>query len=231
VEGPDGRFYAFATYVSTELVDIEPDEEQRKQHVTRVQQQQDKAVLRVLDLTTGDTATHQRDAVYTFLQPWLSRLADEVLGKYRPLYCLDPEDWEIDVVMRIGQDKQLPGATFPGLALPQQHRVFALWRALNAFGRTAINGEPGTGKTRIHIALMALFAHLWQEREGMFRGRKLPRWVKRLRRAWKANPHAGLRAPRAAAHSRDADARRASLGEGDRGGLAGRRSDRDRRSS
>ncbi len=113
VAGPDGRRYAFATYVSTELADIEPDEEQRKKRVTRVQQQQDKAVLHVLDLTTGESVTYQRDAVYTFLQPWLPLLANQVLATYQPLYRLDPEDWEIDVVMRIGQDKQLPGAPFP----------------------------------------------------------------------------------------------------------------------
>ncbi len=90
-------------------------------------------------------------------------------------------------------------APFPGLAVPQQHRVYAMWRSLNRCGRTAIQGEPGTGKTRMHIALMALFAFVWHARDGVLAqpGRKLPFWVKRLRRAWKANRRTIGDAPRA----------------------------------
>jgi hypothetical protein len=52
------------------------------------------------------------------------------------------------VVSQFGRDKQLPNAAFPGLSLAQQHRVYAMGRALDASGRSAIQGEPGTGKVR-----------------------------------------------------------------------------------
>jgi len=53
--------------------------------------------------------------------------------------------WQIQVACRIGQDKQLHGAEFPGLSVAQQHRAYALYASLTTLGRAAIQGEPGTG--------------------------------------------------------------------------------------
>lgn len=197
VQGPDGKWYAFGTYVTTKMVSVKPTEEQLQKRVIHVEQQQDHAIMRVLSLETGKTATYQGDEVHTFLAPWLPLLAGDVLREYQPLYQLDPEDWEIDVVTRVGLDKQLPNSERAGLAPQQMHRVFAMWRAACEDGRVAIQGEPGTGKTRMHIALLALFAFMWQHRTTYFQGRKLPRWVKGIRRAWKANPRTVGDAPNA----------------------------------
>src|SRR5260370_20062472 len=93
------------------------------------------------------------------------------------------------VVSNIGKDKQLPGAAFPGLAVAQQHRVYAMSRAIDAKGRTAIQGEPGTGKTRMGIATAARLAYRWRQRNAAeFRQQAQPGWIKHLRRAWLANP-------------------------------------------
>src|SRR4029079_17884886 len=66
------------------------------------------------------------------------------------------------VAATIGIDKQLPRAAHPGLADPQIHRVNAMFMALAQKRRVAIQGQPGTGKTRMIIALMAQNAYYWQ---------------------------------------------------------------------
>src|SRR5205807_693402 len=134
-------------------IETEEREKLRERGVVHVamRQWQDKPILGILNLETGETRYEQREAVFTFLQPWLSTLAARVVEKCQPLYGLDPADWELRVVSQFGQDKQLPNAAFPGLSLAQQHRVYAMGRALDATARTAIQGEPGTGKTRLAV--------------------------------------------------------------------------------
>src|SRR5260221_13998941 len=62
--------------------------------------------------------------------------------------------------------------------------------ALDASGRTAIQGEPGTGKTRLAVATAARQAYHWRHRNTtLFRdGHAQPAWVSGLRRAWLKNP-------------------------------------------
>jgi SAM-dependent methyltransferase len=173
-------------------VETEEREKLRERGVVRVavRQWQDKPILGVLNLETGETRYEQGEAVFSFLSPWLSTLAARVVEKRRPLYRLDPTDWELRVVSQFGRDKQLPNAAFPGLSLAQQHRVYAMGRALDASGRTAIQGEPGTGKTRLAVATAARQAYHWRHRNtALFRdGRPQPAWVSGLRRAWLKNP-------------------------------------------
>jgi Uncharacterised methyltransferase family (DUF6094) len=195
--GPDGLPYVFTTYVTTEMVDVEVDEDARARHVTRIQQQQDKAVLGLLSLTTGEIRYEQGDAAFAFLTPWLPALAAQVLARRDPIYQLDPEDWQIAVVAGIGIDKTLPGAAHAGLAVPQMHRAFAIYRGVCELKRVAIQGEPGTGKTRMCTALFAQLAYRWQQRDTIFRGQPQPAWVRRLKKAWKANLNTIGDAPRA----------------------------------
>ena len=188
--------YLLTAFVGQEWVSMPVDAEEREKlrergvvHVA-VRQWQDKPILGVLNLATGETRYEQGEAVFTFLQPWLSTLASHVIEKRRPLYQLDPADWELRVVSQFGRDKQLPHAAFPGLSLAQQHRVYAMGRALDVKGRTAIQGEPGTGKTRLAVATAARQAYHWRYRNtALFRdGHQQPAWVRGLRRAWLKNP-------------------------------------------
>ncbi len=195
VRGPDGIPHLFTSFVTQEWISIEIDDEEREKQRERgvvhleVRQQQDKPILGVLNLASGSSHYYQGEEVFTYLRPWLGTLAARVIEKRKPLYRLDPADWELRVVSRIGNDKQLPGAAFPGLAVAQQHRVYAMSRAIDAKGRTAIQGEPGTGKTRMGIATAARLAHRWRQRNAAeFRQEAQPSWVKQLRRAWLANP-------------------------------------------
>ncbi len=173
-------------------IETEEREKLRERGVVHVamRQWQDKPILGILNLETGETRYEQGEAVFTFLQPWLATLAVRVVEKRQPLYRLDPADWELRVVSQFGQDKQLPNAAFPGLSLAQQHRVYAMGRALDATTRTAIQGEPGTGKTRLAVATAARQAYHWRHRNtALFRqGQTQPAWVRGLRRAWLKNP-------------------------------------------
>jgi hypothetical protein len=193
--GPEGTPHLFTSFVTQEWISIEIDEEEREKQRERgvvhleVKQQQDKPILGVLNLASGSSHYYQGEEVFTYLQPWLPTLAARVIEKRKPLYQLDPADWEMRVVSNIGKDKQLPGAAFPGLAVAQHHRVYAMSRAIDAKGRTAIQGEPGVGKTRIGIATVARLAYRWRQRNAAeFRQEAQPGWVKHLRRAWLANP-------------------------------------------
>ena len=173
-------------------IDTEEREKLRERGVVHVamRQWQDKPILGILNLATGETRYEQGEAVFTFLQPWLATLASRVVEKRQPLYRLDPADWELRVVSQFGRDKQLPNAAFPGLSLAQQHRVYAMGCALDATGRTAIQGEPGTGKTRLAVATAARQAYHWRHRNTVLFRNGCPQsaWVSGLRRAWLKNP-------------------------------------------
>jgi SAM-dependent methyltransferase len=194
--GPDGGQYVFVTCVTQKWVHITLDpeelERERQKGVARVevQQQEDHPILGVLNLTSGEVVYYQGEAVFEYLAPWLSRLATRVLAKRQPLYRLDPADWELEVCARIGTDKQLPGAAYPGLVPPQLHRVFAMGAALDVRGRVAIQGEPGTGKTRQSTALMARQAARWRQQQTCQQAERQPAWMRRLRLAWQTQPRA-----------------------------------------
>ncbi len=192
--GDDAIPHLLTAFVGQEWVSMRVDEEEqaklRERGVVHVsmRQCQDKPILGVLNLHTGTSHYYQGEEVFTFLRPWLQTLAAQVIAKRQPLYRLDPQEWELRVLTQFGTDKQLPHAEFPGLAPAQQHRVYAMRRSIDTRGRTAIQGEPGTGKTRLATATAALMAYRWRYRLSEFGGRKHPTWMKELRRAWLKNP-------------------------------------------
>ena len=192
--GSDAKPHLFTSFVGQEWVSMQIDAEEREKlrergvvHVS-MRQTQDKPILGVLDLEQGTSRYLQGDEVFAFLQPWLHTLAARVVEKRIPRYQLNPEDWEIRVVSQFGTDKQLHGAAFPGLAPAQQHRVYAMGRSIDLTGRTAIQGEPGTGKTRLAAATAARMAYRWRRRITEFRQTVQPAWIAGLRRAWLKNP-------------------------------------------
>lgn len=189
--------HLFTAFVGQEWVALTVDDEEREKLRERgvvqvsARQWQDKPILGVLNLATGETRYEHGEAVFTFLRPWLNTLAERVIEKRQPLYQLDPADWELRVVAQFGRDKQLPNAAFPGLSIAQQHRVYAMGRALDRKGRTAIQGEPGTGKTRLGVATAARMAYHWRHRNSsLFKQEpgSQPAWIRGLRRAWLKNP-------------------------------------------
>lgn len=195
VQSPDGSWFLLTTFVAQEwvayeLTEEEQEEERKKGTLNaRVEQLEDKAILGVLDLTSGAITYYQQADVYRFLTDggWLPTLAAQCRARRNPIYQLNPEDWQLHLACHIGVDKHLQGAPHPGLSVAQQHRSYALYAAVHTLGRAAIQGEPGTGKSRMLTLLMAQMAYRWKERDGIFRGQKQPAWMRRLKKVWKAN--------------------------------------------
>lgn len=189
LEGPDGAEYMFSSFVTTRWQDVEVDEDEEARHIVEKKQLQDLPILGVLNLSTGQTTHYYGAEAYDFLDPWYPILAKIILAEYRPLYDLNPDDWMIRTALSVATDKKLPGGE-PGLAVAQMHRVFAHWYATLLQGKVAFQGERGVGKTRILIVLMALYMEYWAHRDdaAFLAQQKIqwrPRWLKRLRAAWK----------------------------------------------
>jgi hypothetical protein len=203
-DGPEAAPHLLTAFVGREWasmpIDAEEREKMREHGIVEVKmrQFQDKPILGILNLATGQTRYEQGEAVFTFLTPWLGQLAATVVERRQPRYRLDPASWEMRVVSQFGQDKQLPNAAFPGLSTAQQHRVYAMGRALDQTGRVAIQGEPGVGKTRLTTAVAARMAYQWRHRnepelfeqgqQGQQGRQPQPPWIAGLRRAWLKNP-------------------------------------------
>src|SRR5215213_6670877 len=163
ISGPNGQQVVLLTNMGKHLIAATIETAERERGVVAKAQEIDNPLLGVLDLASGETSYYQGDAVFTFLDDWLPILASQILTLRQPRYDLNNgDDWMLQVAAQIGVDKQLPRATHPGLADPQIHRVNAMFLALAHKRRVAIQGQPGTGKTRMIIALMAQNAFYWQ---------------------------------------------------------------------
>lgn len=163
ISGPHGQQVVLLTNMGKQVIAASIETAERERGVVAKSQEIDNPLLGVLDLASGETSYYQGDAVFAFLDDWLPILATQILALRQPRYDLNnADDWMLQVAAQIGTDKQLPRATHPGLADPQIHRVNAMFMALAHKRRVAIQGQPGTGKTRMLIALMAQNAFYWQ---------------------------------------------------------------------
>lgn len=193
-EGLAEQHCLFTAFIGSQWVKLpiggEEREKMRESGVIRAEarQWQDQPVLGVMDLDAGTSRYYEGNAALAFLEPWLKRLAEQVTKLRPPLYLLNPADWELRLLTQFATDKRLPGAEFPGLAPAQIHRICAMGQSLDVTGRTALQGEPGTGKTRMGTGSAARQAYRWRYRWQEFAGHKQPFWVKKLRRAWLKNP-------------------------------------------
>ncbi len=163
INGPRGEQVVLLTNMGKQVIAATIETAERERGVVAKSQEIDNPLLGVLDLASGATSYYQGDAVFSFLDDWLPILATQILALRQPRYDLNnADDWMLQVAAQIGVDKQLPRAIHPGLADPQIHHVNAMFLALAHKRRVAIQGQPGTGKTRMIIALMAQNAHYWQ---------------------------------------------------------------------
>src|SRR5215210_7320808 len=163
ISGPHGQQVVLLTNMGKQVIAATIETAERERGVVAKSQEIDNPLLGVLDLARGETSYYQGDAVFAFLDDWLPILATQILSLRQPRYDLNnADDWMLQVAAQIGIDKQLPRAAHPGLADPQIHRVNAMFLALAHKRCVAIQGQPGTGKTRLLIALMAQNASYWQ---------------------------------------------------------------------
>jgi hypothetical protein len=163
ISGPHGQQVVLLTNMGKQVIAASIEIAERERGVVAKSQEIDNPLLGVLDLATGETSYYQGDDVFAFLDDWLPILASQILSLRQPRYDLNnADDWMLQVAAHIGIDRQLPRAPHPGLADPQIHRINAMFLALSHKRRVAIQGQPGTGKTRMIIALMAQNAYYWQ---------------------------------------------------------------------
>jgi hypothetical protein len=141
IAGPNGEQVVLLTNMGKQVIAANIETAERERGVVAKAQEIDNPLLGVLDLTSGETTYYQGDAVFTFLDDWLPILATQILDLRQPLYDLNnAEDWMLHIAARIGTDKQLPRAAYPGLADPQIHRINAMFMALARKRRVAIQG-------------------------------------------------------------------------------------------
>jgi len=115
----------------------------------------------IVTLTEDGELTDYTDPadVETVLKAHVSDLVDIVEKRNAPLYKFDPEPWEWETVSRLSLRRSFPGFK-PGLTDPQKHLVIAAGRSALKHKAAIINGEQGSGKTGMGIALAEyLFQH------------------------------------------------------------------------
>lgn len=205
---PDGTPTVITTFTTQKFVDMEIDEDMRKQHeksdkITLVgaKQLEDHSVLGRVNLITGEATYYDGDHAFSYIQPRMGALAQIVVDKCRPIYDCNPTDHELDVLARIGLDfPKLPGAEFSGFQDNQIHAVMATWRLLTTYRSAALQAEMGTGKTLMGGGgLAALAADVFHSRYERLnrKQRRATRWLSALLHAWRNNPNTVGDAPRA----------------------------------
>jgi hypothetical protein len=168
--------WVFSAFQSKERVTIELDPEvlqDVREHgalAVTVYETTNVPMIGALNLHTGETTFVKGEPVYSLLKPWMQILAAEVIAHRPPLYqpaAVQP--WQLRLATVIGADKQLPGAPHPGLTATQLHMSCALAVGLNELGHAAVQGAPGTGKTRQLIMTAAQQAYHWRHRRSNIR--------------------------------------------------------------
>ena len=152
-----------------------------------------KGEIVVVDADTGEITllTDSKEQI-EFVQTWGGQLARIVLERFKPLYNFDLRETLspkaqtlLDLLATSCQP--LPGCAKPGLLESQKHLAVALRRVQHEYGFAILNGEQGSGKTKVSIAAAAL-AEV-ESSAGFPLVVSCPeivseKWVKELRETW-----------------------------------------------
>lgn len=100
-----------------------------------------------------------------FLVDYMPELLNAVREAYPPWYTMDYSEYESDLALIESPRKSLlPGQKNSGLITAQVHVVAAMLGALSRLNVVLVNGEVGTGKTCMALAIQAI-------KSGMFSGK------------------------------------------------------------
>jgi hypothetical protein len=92
-----------------------------------------------------------------FMKAHGDKIAAHTLAAYQPLYDLKPTEYELAILDHLGkQRKPLPGQSAPGLLPTQKHAAIAAARAIQIHRTANIQGEMGSGKSSIGLAVIEL---------------------------------------------------------------------------
>ncbi|MCD4671396.1 MAG: DUF6094 domain-containing protein [Anaerolineaceae bacterium] len=87
------------------------------------------------------------------LDKYVGQLKEKILERNKPAYDFDPEPWEWNVFNNLSKGRRMPGRSETGLTDFQKHLAVAQGRLMLRKGSGFLNGEMGSGKTTISIAV------------------------------------------------------------------------------
>ncbi|GIV63632.1 MAG: DUF6094 domain-containing protein [Chloroflexota bacterium] len=126
---------------------------------TLVERFRDRYVTTVATLSAahGLEIIQDTERLTDFMKAHGDKIAAHTLAAYRPLYDLKPSEEELAILDRLGkQRKPLPGQSAPGLLPTQKHAAIAAARAIQIHRTANVQGEMGSGKSSIGLAVIEL---------------------------------------------------------------------------
>ncbi len=126
---------------------------------TLVERFRDRYVTTVATLSAshGLEIIQDTERLTDFMKAHGDKIAAHTLAAYQPLYDLKPTEDELEILDRLGkQRKPLPGQSAPGLLPTQKHAAIAAARAIRIHRAANVQGEMGSGKSSIGLAVIEL---------------------------------------------------------------------------
>jgi hypothetical protein len=126
---------------------------------TLVERFRDRYVTTVATLSAahGLEIIQDTERLTDFMKAHGDKIAAHTLAAYQPLYDLKPTEDELAILDRLGkQRKPLPGQSAPGLLSTQKHAAIAAARAIQIYRTANVQGEMGSGKSSIGLAVIEL---------------------------------------------------------------------------
>jgi len=126
---------------------------------TLVERFRDRYVTTVATLSAahGLEIIQDTERLTDFMKAHGDKIAAHTLAAYQPLYDLKPTEDELAILDRLGrQRKPLPGQSAPGLLPTQKHAAIAAARAIQIHRTANVQGEMGSGKSSIGLAVIEL---------------------------------------------------------------------------
>jgi hypothetical protein len=131
---------------------------------TLVERFRDRYVTMVATLSAAHSLEIIQDAerLTEFMKAHGDKIAAHTLSAYQPLYDLKPSEEKLGILDRLGRQRRpLPGQAVPGLLPTQKHAAIAAARAIRSHRTANAQGEMGSGKSTIGLAVPDLLYTLF----------------------------------------------------------------------
>jgi Uncharacterised methyltransferase family (DUF6094)/Helicase conserved C-terminal domain len=122
-------------------------------HTKVIEDERFENALTLLDMRGNLTFTTDPNEIGLSLDKYVNQLKEQILESNQPIYDFNPEPWEWAVFNNLSKGRRLPGRIETGLTDFQKHLAIAQGRLMLRKGGGFLNGEMGSGKTTISIAV------------------------------------------------------------------------------
>ena len=152
IEEKDGSKIAIKGFTRKIVVtSVEVDEDTGQQKT--IEDERFENALTILEQDGKLTSTTDPNQIGLSLNKFVEQLKDKILERNIPAYDMKPKSWEWKVFDSLSRGRYLPGRTETGLTEFQKHLAIAQGRLMLRKGSGFLNGEMGSGKTTISIAV------------------------------------------------------------------------------